>query len=46
MVANGVLQREVDARSLKYALRFVAVLVIAAACCAGLVSSIIWLTGE
>jgi hypothetical protein len=37
------LQREVDK---KYALRFIAVLALAAACCAGLVGLVIWLVDE
>ena len=46
LIAKDILQREVAARSRNYALRFIAVLVMAAACCAGLVSSIIWLTDQ
>jgi hypothetical protein len=36
------LQREVDK---KYALRFIGLLALAAACCAGLVGSVIWIVG-
>ncbi len=42
MIATGPLQLEVDK---KYALRFIAVLALAAACCAGLVGSVIWIIG-
>jgi hypothetical protein len=45
MKAKDDLQREIEAQSRKNALRFVAVLVVSAACCAGLVSWVIWLTG-
>ena len=37
------LQREIDK---KYALRFIAVLALAAVCCAGLVRSVIWIVDE
>jgi hypothetical protein len=43
MIAAGPLQREVDTQNKRYALRFIAVLALAAACCAGLVGSIIWI---
>jgi hypothetical protein len=42
MIATGPLQREVDK---KYALRFIAVLGLAAAGCAGLVGTVIWIVG-
>ena len=41
MMLDG-LQREVDK---KYALQFIAVLGLAAACCAGLVGTVIWIVG-
>jgi hypothetical protein len=43
MIEAGPLQRAVDK---KYALRFIAVLALAAACCAGLVVLVIWLVDE
>ena len=42
MIATSPLQREVDK---KYALQFIAVLGLAAACCAGLVGTVIWILG-
>jgi hypothetical protein len=44
MRAKDDLQRKIHAQSRKYALRFIAALVMAAACCVSLVNSIIWLT--
>jgi hypothetical protein len=44
MITKDDLQRESD-QSQKYALRFVAALTIAAACCASFVGLIIYLTG-
>ena len=46
MIAAGPLQREVDTQNKRYALRFIAVLTLAAACCAGLVGSIIWIISD
>jgi hypothetical protein len=42
MIAAVPLQLEVNTQNKKYALRFIAVLILAAACCAGLIGSVIW----
>jgi hypothetical protein len=36
----------IDTQNKRYALRFIAVLTLAAACCAGLVGSIIWIISD
>jgi hypothetical protein len=46
MKAKDDLQREIQAQSRKSALRFIAALVMSAACCAGFVSWVIWLTNQ